>query len=55
MKKTTPKLALRPHTIAVLDTAALGRVVGGSLAAAGLDPAVPGFIMKDSIIVRTSR
>jgi len=42
MHKPTPKkLALRPSTIRSLTEEALGRVAGG-------------FIMKDTIIIRTS-
>ena len=42
MKKTTsPKLSLRTQTIRQLSTDALGQVAGG-------------FIMKDTIIIRTS-
>lgn len=48
MKKTTRKLALKSQTIVVLQAADLAQVVGGTL------PAIPGFIMKDSVIVRTS-
>lgn len=41
MHKSTPsKLALRPQTLRLLTDEALGRVVGG-------------FIMKDTIIIRT--
>jgi hypothetical protein len=41
MHKSTPrKLALRPQTIRLLTDEALGRVAGG-------------FIMKDTIIIRT--
>lgn len=48
MKKTTSKLALRTETIKLLDAADLGRVVGGTL-----PPISKGFIMKDTIIIRT--
>jgi hypothetical protein len=42
MKKTThPKLSLRTQTVRQLSTEALGQVAGG-------------FIMKDTIIIRTS-
>jgi hypothetical protein len=42
MKKTTrPKLSLRTQTVRQLSTDALGQVAGG-------------FIMKDTIIIRTS-
>jgi hypothetical protein len=42
MKKTTrPKLSLGTQTVRVLSTEALGHVAGG-------------FIMKDTIIIRTS-
>lgn len=41
MHKSTPrKLALRPQTVRLLTDEALGRVAGG-------------FIMKDTIIIRT--
>jgi hypothetical protein len=51
MKKTNhKKLALSTDTIRVLTNDHLARAVGGSL-----DPAPLGFIMKDTIIVRTSR
>ena len=42
MKKTTrPKLSLRTQTVRLLSNDALGHVAGG-------------FIMKDTIIIRTS-
>lgn len=40
MKKSTPKLALRPQTLRVLTADDRGRVAGG-------------FIMQDTIIIRT--
>lgn len=53
MKKTSnvkQKLSLRTQTVRVLTADALGQVAGGTL-----EPVDPqGFIMKDSIIVRTS-
>ena len=49
MKKSPiKKLALRTQTVRVLTNEALGLVPGG------LEPVVPGFIMKDTIIIRTS-
>jgi hypothetical protein len=49
MKKSTArKLALRTQTIRLLTDASLGHVAGG-----GLEPVVTGFIMKDTIIIRT--
>lgn len=42
MKRSTPKLALRPQTLRVLTAEDRGRVAGG-------------FIMQDTIIVPTSR
>lgn len=48
MKKPTRKLALHTQTIVVLQTADLAQVVGGT------QPVIQGFIMKDSIVVRTS-
>jgi hypothetical protein len=50
MKKSTSKLALRSQTLRLLTGDALRHAVGGDLA-----PVENGFIMKDSIIVRTSR
>jgi hypothetical protein len=51
MKKSTPsKLALRVQTIRLLTPETLDGVVGG---VAGPAPIVPGFIMKDTIIIRT--
>ena len=50
MKKTTrPKLALKTETIRILAAGTLAQVVGGS----HVDP-INGFIMKDTIIIRTS-
>lgn len=48
-KTTTKKLALTTDTLRAMTSEPLARVVGGSLQA----PAQPGFIMKDTIIVRT--
>jgi hypothetical protein len=51
MKRSTPhKLALRPQTLRLLALAGdeLDRVAGG-----GVEPVVNGFIMKDTIILRT--
>jgi hypothetical protein len=51
MKKTsTKKLSLRTQTIRALTASESSGVVGGTL-----QPLPQGFIMKDSIIVRTSR
>jgi hypothetical protein len=51
MKKTSSrKLELKTQTIAVLTPETLERVVGGTL-----PPVGNGIIMKDSVIVRTSR
>lgn len=47
-KSTTHKLSLRSHTIRLLTDASLDRIVGGNL-----EPIADGFIMKDTIIVRT--
>jgi hypothetical protein len=50
MKKSiTYKLALNTQTIRLLTSDTLDRIVGGNLG-----PIADGFIMKDSIIVRTS-
>lgn len=49
MKKSTRKLALQTQTIRLLGQDELDRVAGGDLG-----PVEQGFIMKDSIIVRTS-
>ena len=49
MKKSTTKLALRTQTLRTLNHAALAGVAGGDL-----DPVGNGFIMKDTIIIRTS-
>ena len=49
MKKTTKQLGLSRDTIRVLTNDHLARAVGGSL-----DPVQVGFIMKDTIIIRTS-
>ena len=48
-KSTTHKLVLRSQTLRLLTNDALGQVAGGSLA-----PPANGFIMKDTIIIRTS-
>jgi hypothetical protein len=48
-KQTSRKLVLQTQTIRLLSGNALGQVVGGSL-----HVNVPGFIMKDTIIIRTS-
>jgi hypothetical protein len=49
MKKfTTHKLALRSHTIRSLTSDALDHVAGGSLV-----PVATGFIMRDTVIIRT--
>jgi len=48
MKKSTHKLALHSQTLRWLTDGALDRVAGGKP-----EPAADGFIMKDSIIVRT--
>lgn len=48
MKKSTHKLSLRAQTIRLLSSNALGRVAGGNP-----QPAPDGFIMKDTIIIRT--
>ena len=48
MKKSTHKLALNPQTLRLLTGHALDRVAGGHP-----EPDANGFIMKDSIIVRT--
>jgi hypothetical protein len=56
MKKTkSQKLALPTQTIRVLTGTALEHVAGGnSVSCANCQPAVPGLIMKDTIIIRTS-
>jgi hypothetical protein len=46
-KSTTHKLALSTQTIRRLTNETLGQIVGGNL-----EPT--GFIMKDTVIVRTS-
>jgi hypothetical protein len=43
------KLSLKTQTIGVLSTEALAQVGGGSF-----QPVEQGFIMKDSVIVKTS-
>lgn len=49
MKKSTArKLPLRVQTIRVLSHETLDLVAGG-----GLEPAPHGFIMRDTIIIRT--
>jgi hypothetical protein len=49
MKKVTPhKLALRPQTVRLLADDNLDRIAGG-----GAPRVVDGFIMKDTIIIRT--
>jgi hypothetical protein len=49
MKKSTPhKLTLQGQTIRLLTPDVLGRVAGGAH-----DPVANGFIMKDTIIIRT--
>lgn len=51
MKKyRTAKLMLHTQTLRLLSHESLDRVAGGDLT----DPPENGFIMKDSIIVRTS-
>jgi hypothetical protein len=52
MKKSTRRLALRAQTVRVLADDALLVVLGGSPELAGVGD--QGFVMKDSIIVRTS-
>jgi hypothetical protein len=47
MKKSTSKLTLKTQTLRLLSDDAIRHVVGGTA-----DP--QGFIMKDSIIVKTS-
>lgn len=47
-KTTTTKLVVRSQTVRSLGQEALGRVAGG-----GVEPVVNGFIMKDTIIIRT--
>jgi len=48
MKRSTPqKLALRPQTVRLLASEELDRVAGGA------ERIVNGFIMKDTIIIRT--
>lgn len=49
MKK--PKLVLKTETIRVLDATMLRAAAGGT----SLQPLPQGFIMKDSVIVPTSR
>jgi hypothetical protein len=48
MKKSTHKLALTPQTLRRLTGSALDRVAGGNP-----EPDANGFIMKDTIIIRT--
>jgi hypothetical protein len=53
MKKSTrSKLALRSQTLRVLGHDALSQVAGGQIGPAQV-PAPAGFIMKDTIIIRT--
>ena len=52
MKRSTRKLALHLQTIRLLDHEALDGVAGG--VGGNLEPAPRGFIMKDTIIIRTS-
>ena len=47
-KSTTKKLMLRAQTTRLLTHEVLDRIAGGNI-----EPSVNGFIMKDSIIVRT--
>jgi hypothetical protein len=47
-KSTTNKLTLRTQVIRLLTSEALARVDGGNP-----EPVVTGFIMKDTIIIRT--
>jgi hypothetical protein len=54
MKKSTPhKLTLRAQTLRLLTSEALQHAAGGTLQPAV--PVAPGFIMKDSVIVRPTR
>ena len=48
MKKSTPKLSLRTQTIRLLTSEALHHAGGGN------EPVATGFVMKDTIIIRTS-
>ncbi len=48
MKKSTHKLSLRAQTIRWLSNSGLGRAAGGNP-----QPAEEGFIMQDTVIVRT--
>jgi len=48
-KSTSHKLALSTQTIRLLTSETLDRVIGGNL-----EPIADGFIMKDTVIVRTS-
>jgi hypothetical protein len=48
-RSTTHKLALRPQTLRLLANDELDRIAGG-----GAERVVNGFIMKDTIIIRTS-
>ena len=48
-KSTTSKLTLRAQTLRLLTSEEHHQVGGGNG-----EPAVPGFIMKDTIIIRTS-
>jgi hypothetical protein len=50
MKKTTKNLALRFQTVRVLVNAELVRAAGGNP-----EPVEHGFIMRDTVIVPTSR
>lgn len=47
-KTTTDKLTLQGQTIRLLTAHALDRIAGGNR-----DPIANGFIMKDTIIIRT--
>jgi hypothetical protein len=47
-RSTTHKLALRPQTLRLLASDKLDHIAGG-----GAEPVVLGFIMKDTIIIRT--
>jgi hypothetical protein len=53
MKRSTRRLALRAQTVRVLADDALSMALGGSPGQVGVGD--QGFIMKDSVIVATSR